>query len=361
MRYVLGLLGPTHRKNSWRLAEMTGDHTPWAMQRLLNRAHWDADKMRDQVRDVLIERIESPNAILVLREAAMPKKGNASVAVARQHTERGRLENCQIGVFATYQSQRGRAIIDRELYLPPDWTDDPERCRNANVPRDRWQWCSIGELGRRMVERTVSSSPVGWVQAPSAFSGDPALRQWLKKQRLSYVLEIAPSFVAVTQYGVASVGSLAGAASGLTWLGDGHGTEWTWLPVRLQSGVGSVTAMPLSAGFAHAVLLSRPTASRVPDRYYLCHAPANTGLARLVAVARAEQGARQCLQEARERIGIDRYEVRTWPAWYRHVTLSLLAFGCLSVQHRKPVRPPPNRHVLEHGGPYFVSDYQAAS
>jgi SRSO17 transposase len=338
MRYVLGLLGPTTRNNSWQLAETTGDQTPWAMQRLLNRAHWDADEMRDQVRDVLIKRIESRNSVLVLQEAAMPKKGSASVAVARQHTADGRVGNCQIGVFATYQSRRGQAIIDRELYLPPDWTRDVQRCRTASVPRDRWQWRSIGELGRRMVERTVASGSVSWVQASSAFGVDPALRQWLEQRRLSYVIETTPSFVAVTPYGVTSVGSLTGAAAGLTWLGDGCGTEWTWLPVRLRSSVDSVAAAPPSAGFVHAMLLSRSTADGLVGRRYLCLARADTRLARLVAVARAQRCARLCLQQARDRIGIDSYEVRTWPAWYRHVTLSMLAFGCLDAQHRGPVR-----------------------
>jgi SRSO17 transposase len=330
MRYVLGLLGPATRKNSWQLAESTGDNAPWAMQRLLTRAHWDADGVRDQVRGVLVRGLASPTAVLVLQQAAMLKKGNSSVAVARQYAElTGRLENCQIGVFASYHSGPGMAIIDRELYLPPGWTRDPQRCRAAGVPAPRLDWQSTGELGRRLVERTLAAAPLGWVRAGPAFGAEPALRHWLERQRVGYVLEVPPSLVAATQYGVAPVGALAGAAPRLTWLRDGTGGEWCWLPARLRTRVSAVLGGAPGTGFGHALLLHRATAGPPAVRYFLCHGPQHTRLARLVAIAGTELAARRCLRDARSRVGIDRYEVRLWPAWYRHVTLALLAYGCL--------------------------------
>jgi SRSO17 transposase len=337
MRYVLGLLGPAARKNSWQLAETTGDNAPWAMQRLLTRAHWDADGVRDEVREVLIRGLAAPDAVLVLQQAAMLKKGNNSVAVARQYAElTGRPENCQIGVFASYHCGPGMAIIDRELYLPPGWTRDPRRCRAAGVPAQRLEWQSTGELGRRLVERTLAAAPLGWVRAGPAFGAEPALRHWLERRRVGYVLEVPPSLVAATQYGVAPVGALAGAAPGLTWLRDGTGGQWCWLPARLRTRVSAVLGGAPGTGFVHALLLHRAAAGPPAIRYYLCHGPLNTRLARLVAIAGTELAARQCLRDARSRVGIDRYEVRMWPAWYRHVTLALLAHGCLGAQDPRP-------------------------
>lgn len=329
VRYVLGLLGPATRKNSWQLAEASGEHTPWAMQRLLNRARWDADQVRDQVRDVLVQRLASSGAVLVLHQSTMVKKGQDSVAVSRQYSDStGRLENCQVGVFATYRSALGQAPVDRELYLPRSWTQDAQRCDAASVPSEQRTERDVAELGRVMIERTIAAGPVEWVRAGVAFGRSPRLRQWLDTRRVGYVMDVPPTLVAITRTGQqVPVGALPTAVAGLTWHRDGTGTEWACVPVRLRPSGPTVTRP--AAGYAHTVLLRRQPGARQPVHSHVCHGPADTRLARLVGLVGAERSAKRCLRSASDRVGIDRYEVRTWPAWYRHVTLALLAFACL--------------------------------
>jgi SRSO17 transposase len=133
--YVQGRLRPLERKNGWQLAEEAGESSPYAMQYLLDRAVWDAEHLRDMMREYVKEAIGDPNGMLVIDETGFLKKGTKSVGVQRQYSgTAGRIENCQIGVFLTYTSQAGHTLLDRELYLPKSWTTDPQRCREADVP-----------------------------------------------------------------------------------------------------------------------------------------------------------------------------------------------------------------------------------
>src|SRR4051795_10899228 len=135
LAYVRGLLSPVERKNGWQLAELAGEPTPDGMQHLLARADWDADAVRDDLRAYIVEHLGDPAAVLVIDETGFLKKGTKSVGVQRQYSgTAGRIENCQIGVFLGYASPKGRAFLDRELYLPQAWAGDPERRREAGVP-----------------------------------------------------------------------------------------------------------------------------------------------------------------------------------------------------------------------------------
>src|SRR6266545_5227525 len=174
MLYVVGLLGQVERKTSWQLAGFAGEASPWRMQRLLNRASWDADGVRDVVRDRLGSVLSDPadpadpadpGAVLSLGEAGVVKKGTESVAVARQYSEDTRqVENCQIGVFAAYASALGQGLVDRELFLPGPWVTDARRCRRAGVPDDRATYLPKPELAARMVDRVLAAGlPVSWV------------------------------------------------------------------------------------------------------------------------------------------------------------------------------------------------------
>jgi SRSO17 transposase len=130
-----GLLGPVARKNGWQLAEHAGEATPDGMQRLLATADWDPDLVRDDLRGYVVEQLGDPGAVLVVDETGFLKKGGTSVGVQRQYSgTAGKVDNCQLGVFLAYVGPKGRAFIDRELYLPRSWTDDSARCRAARVP-----------------------------------------------------------------------------------------------------------------------------------------------------------------------------------------------------------------------------------
>jgi SRSO17 transposase len=138
MAYLRGLLSPAERKNSWQLAEMSGDLTPYGFQHLLRRALWNPDAVRDALRHYVMQHLGAPEAVLVSDETGFLKKGRHSAGVARQYSgTAGRIENCQIGVFLAYASRHGQTLLDRELYLPKEWTDDRDRCRQAGIPEDR--------------------------------------------------------------------------------------------------------------------------------------------------------------------------------------------------------------------------------
>src|SRR5919202_3960078 len=133
--YLRGLLAPVERKNGWQLAEAAGDRTPDGVQDFLSRVHWDAEAVREDLRDYVVAHLGEPQAALVLDETGFLKKGTKSAGVQRQYSgTAGRIENCQIGVFLAYVSRRGQAFIDRALYLPESWAEDWARRAEAGVP-----------------------------------------------------------------------------------------------------------------------------------------------------------------------------------------------------------------------------------
>ena len=138
LSYLGGLVSPAERKNSWQLAEICGHQTPYGFQHLLGRAVWDAEALRDDLRTYVVDYLADPNAVGVLDETGFLKKGTQSAGVARQYSgTAGRVTNCQIGVFLTYASCHGHTLLDRDLYLPVEWTQDRECCRRAGIPKDR--------------------------------------------------------------------------------------------------------------------------------------------------------------------------------------------------------------------------------
>src|SRR5947199_2004860 len=151
--YLEALLAPVERKNGWQLAEHLGESGPQGVQRLLNAADWDADAVRDDLREYVVEHLGAPDGVLIVHETGFLKKGTKSVGVQRQYSgTAGRRENCQIGVFLSYASPKGRTFLDRELYLPREWADDPERRQEAGVPEEV-AFAAKPELAKRMLQR----------------------------------------------------------------------------------------------------------------------------------------------------------------------------------------------------------------
>src|SRR6266487_4430570 len=162
--FLLGLLSDVDTRTCWQLAEQAGDRTPHRMQRLLGEAVWDADKVRDDVRDYVVDKLGDPGAVLILDDTGDLKKGTASVGVQRQYTgTAGRIENAQVAVFLAYASRRGHALIDRGLYLPRSWTADPDRCAAAGVPTEVG-FATKPALATEMISRAVAAGvPAAWV------------------------------------------------------------------------------------------------------------------------------------------------------------------------------------------------------
>ncbi len=182
-QFLDGLLGGEPRKTGWMRAEAAGDPGPWRQQALLGRGRWDADALRDIVRDYALETLADEAAVLVIDETGFLKQGKASCGVARQYTgSAGKITNCQIGVFASYVSRHGHAFIDRALYLPKDWTDDPDRLKAAHVPA-QVGFATKPQFARAMIERAIAAKvPFAWVAADSVYGvGD--IEMMLRKAR----------------------------------------------------------------------------------------------------------------------------------------------------------------------------------
>lgn len=331
-RYLAGLLGAVERKNSWQLAEEAREATPDGMQRLLNTARWDADVVRDDLRGYVWEHLRDADGVLVVDETGFLKKGDKSVGVQRQYTgTAGRIANCQIGVFLAYASAKGRAFIDRELYLPRSWTDDEARCRAAGVP-DEVAYRSKTELGRAMLERAFAAGvAVGWVTADALYGSDGALRRWLEERRQSYVLGVRSNAYVVDReaWRQVTVGELIGRLSADAWqrLSAGDGAKgprlYDWACVRDDR--------LLPDGWAAWVLARRSIAEPTEIAYYLAFGPTDATVEDLVRVAGRRWSIEEALEVAKNEVGLDQYEVRRWDGWYRHITLALLAHAFLTV------------------------------
>jgi SRSO17 transposase len=334
--YVGGLLAPLAAKNSWTLAEAAGDKSPDRMQRLLNRAGWDADGARDDVRGYVVRHLGDAGGVLVVDETGFVKKGTKSAGVQRQYSgTAGRVENCQLGVFVAYAGPRGRALLDRELYLPKSWTEDRERCREAGVPDDV-QFATKPELARLMLGRALDAGvPAAWVTADEAYGKDGKLRDWLEQRRAAYVLAVASNQAVAGDAGTSRAGVLAAHAPDQAWKrrSCGNGAKgprvYDWAAATLP---GDGTEPP---GWSRYLLvrrsLSRSAKGEQERAYYLCAAPAGTGDEELIRVAGARWAVEECFQSAKNETGLDQYQVRRYDAWYRHVTLAVLAHAYLAV------------------------------
>jgi SRSO17 transposase len=325
--YVLGLLSGAERKNSWTLAEQAGDLTPDGMQRLLNCYRWDADAVRDELRGYVLEHLGDRSGVVVADETGFLKKGTKSAGVQRQYSgTAGRIENCQLGVFLTYVSSRGRGLIDRELYLPKSWITDRERCGEAGIGADV-EFATKPELARRMLERLLDSDAgIGWFTADEAYGDNPGLRAWCEQVGLSYVMAISCDHRFSAPVGRVRADELARAAGRKGWqrLSTGAGSKghrlYDWLLVDPN---------PDSEG--HLLLVRRSISNPDELAYYICHTAKPVPLAELVRVAGSRWAVEETFQFAKNETGLDHYQVRKYQAWYRHITLSMLAAAFLAV------------------------------
>ena len=340
LEYLKGLLSPVERKNGWQLAEQVGDATPYGVQRLLSGYVWDADLVRDDLKQYVVEHLGDGDAVVVVDETGFLKKGEKSAGVQRQYSgTAGRIENSQVGVFLAYATAKGRALLDRELYLPQVWADDWERRGEAGVP-ERVGFQTKGQLAQSMLERAVESGvPFAWFTGGEVYGSDRNLRLWLERQDIPHVLAIKRNekLWALTEKGPRQVRAdrLAGRVE-----------EWGW--VRMSAGDGAkgprvydwaaVEIRPLrEPGKGYWMLTRRSVANPEELSYYVCYGPSETALEELVRVAGRRWTIEECFEEAKGEVGLDQYEVRKWDGWYRHITLAMLAHAYLTVIRNQAV------------------------
>lgn len=328
--YVRGLLSSVERKNSWQLAEVSGDATPYGFQYLLGRADWEADAVRDELRHYLVQHLGNLHAVLVIDETGFPKKGRHSAGVARQYSGTlGKIDNCQVGVFLGYASQLGHTLLDRELYVPQEWTNDRDRCRKAGIPEAR-RFATKPQLAQQMLVRAFAAGvPARWVTGDRVYGADRRLRMWLEAQPQAYVLAVSGQAYVWVDEQQRQVKSILAALpeAGWTRLSAGDGAkgprwyDWRWLAL----------ADPLEPGWRRWLLVRRSVSTPTELTAYVVLARQETMLAEVVRVAGTRWTIESCFEAAKGEVGLDHYEVRSWTGWYRHMTLSMWALALLTV------------------------------
>jgi SRSO17 transposase len=337
--YLLGLLSQQERKTSWQLAEFAGDATPDGLQKLLNSAPWDEDACRDALARYVVREFGDPGAVLAPDETGFLKKGRMSAGVARQYTgTAGRVENCQVGVFLAYCAPGGaRALIDRELYLPGKWAqEDRQRCRAAGID-DEVPFATKPRLAKQMLARAAEAGvPFRWAAGDEVYGASPELREWLEEQKKGYVLAVACNATVETQAGPKRAGEVTALVPEGAWqrisCADGSKGprlyDWALIATDREDRH-LMVRRSLQPGEKGELELA----------YYRCYSPGPVTLAELAAVAGARWGIEDCFAEAKNEAGLDHYQVRRYRAWYRHVTLSMLAHAFLAVAAHA-ARPP---------------------
>ena len=331
--YLRGLLASVERKNGWQLAEFAGELSPKNIQHFIGRAKWNADDVRDDLRNYCVQHLGHSQGVLIVDETGFLKKGTKSAGVGRQYSgTAGRIENSQIGVFLAYRSSKGHTLIDRELYLPKAWTDDRERCREAGVP-DSVEFATKPELARRMLKRAFAANvPAAWVTADEVYGGDSKFRRILEKQGVGYVVAVSCQQRLFLGDCYARVDYHVDELPKNAWkkLSCGPGTkgeryyEWAFIPF----------GVPTDKDMHKGLLVRRSLKDKTDRAYYFTQAPAGTPLKKLVRVAGSRWAVEECFEQAKQETGLDEYEVRSWHAWHRHITLAMFAHAMLAAVRR---------------------------
>jgi len=355
-QFLGGLLGPERRKTGWMRAEAAGDPGPWRQQAILGRGRWDAEALRDIVRDYALETLADPDAVLVTDETGFLKQGKTSCGVGRQYTgSAGKITNCQIGVFAAYVSRHGHALIDRALYLPKDWTSRPERLAAAHVPAEIG-FATKPQLAGRLIEQAIAAGvPFAWVAADSVY-GVGALEMQLRRAGKGYVLGVNADSQFNSWIGkpvvTGSAEEIAQSLEPAAWkrLSAGEGTkgprlsDWAYLEL---ADLDADECKRGATGIWTRGLLIRRSLADGECAYFATWCPAGTTIETLVAVEGQRWAVEDAFETAKTELGLDHNETRSWHGWHRHVSLVMLAFAMLAIIRHRANAPPPQKTLIQ--------------
>lgn len=338
--FLDGLLGNEPRKTGWMRAEAAGDAGPWRQQAILGRGRWDADALRDIVREYALETLADGDAVLVIDETGFLKQGKGSCGVARQYTgSAGKITNCQIGVFAAYVSRHGHAFIDRALYLPKDWTDDRKRLKAAHVP-EGVGFATKPQMARKMIARAIAAKvPFAFVATDTVY-GTGDIETMLRKAGKGYVLGVPSTHVFHSWDKKQLIG---GTAAEITrnlpksaWrrLSSGEGTKGPrlhdWAYLELADLDGSEYNDSLIGKWTRGMLVRRHIANG-DLAFFSTWCPKGTSAGKLVCVEGHRWAIEDSFETAKNEFGLDHNETRSWHGWHRHVSLVMLAFAMMAV------------------------------
>jgi len=326
-QYLRGLLAHLERKNGWTIAEFSGLREPKAMQRFLNLTPWDADRMRDIMRDYVMGYFADPRGVLIADPTGFAKKGRKSAGVQRQYSGTlGRIDNCQIGTFLAYANSSGdRVLLDRELYVPEkSWFGEPGRCAEAGIPVGL-EFATRPQQVAAMIGRALDAGvPFSWFVADEEFGQNPGLREYLEDSKISYVMAIPKN----TEF--SDITGQAGTVEEHAGRVKHH--DWQ----RRSCGIGSKGFRVyewalISSGHPGRQYMIRRSIDDGELAYYHCYNPRGEGFGELVRAAGMRWPVEESFEAAKGEAGLDNYQVRLYSAWYRHVTMSMLALAFLAV------------------------------
>jgi SRSO17 transposase len=348
-KFLDGLLGNEPRKTGWMRAEAAGDSGPWRQQAILGRGRWDADALREIVREYALETLAEETAVLVVDETGFLKQGKASCGVARQYTgSAGKITNCQIGVFASYVSRHGHAFIDRELYLPKEWTDDADRLKAAHVP-DEVGFATKPQIARQMIARALAAKvPFAFVAADSVY-GTGDIETMLRKAGKGYVLGVAANHVfrswGKKQLVGGTADNIAQSLPKSAWrrLSSGEGTkgprlhDWAYLELA-DLDVAQYNST-LTGQWTRGLLIRRNIADGAMA-FFSTWCRKGTPAKKLIAVEGRRWAIEDSFESAKNELGLDHNESRSWHGWHRHVSLVMLAFAMMAaIRHHANAAP----------------------
>jgi SRSO17 transposase len=330
-RYLDGLLGRVERKNGWQLAEALGEAGPQGVQRLLNAATWDAEGVRDDLRAYVVEHLgDAASGVLIVDETSFVKKGAKSCGVGTQYAGAvGGTANAQVGVFLAYASRKGTAFVDRALYLPRAWAHAPARRAEAGVPAEV-RFATKLPLAKRLLARAFAAGvPARWVAGDAAYGRSHAFRRWLEARGRAYALSVPWTHAVHRDGRRQTAAKWAAALPAAAWVprSAGAGVQgervdaWACLPLEEAT----------APGWRRWLLVRRWAVDPDDLAFYVAYGPEGTTEAELVQVCGRRWQVEEGFAQAKGEVGLDQYEVRTWTAWHRFVTLALLAHAYLAV------------------------------
>jgi SRSO17 transposase len=220
-------------------------------------------------------------------------------------------------------------LLDRELYLPKAWTDDPARCQQAGMPTAR-RFATKPQLAQQMLARAFAAGvPATWITGDSVYGNDRRLRVWLEAQPQAYVLAVSGQEYVWLGWQQRQVKTLLATLPEDRWTrlraGDGakgpRWYDWQWLPL----------ADPVDPQWRRWLLVRRSLSTPTELTAYVVFAPQATALAEVVRVAGSRWTIESSFEAAKGEVGLDDYEVRSWTGWYRHITLAMWAYALLAV------------------------------
>lgn len=328
-KYIKGLLSRAERKNGWQMSEILGESTPYRMQQFICRGRWSADKLRDVLQEYVKEKLQDESAVLVTDETGFLKQGKMSAGVQRQYSgTAGRIENCQIGVFINYAANDKFCCIDRELYIPKQWTDDKKRCRKAGIPEE-YQFRTKTEMALEMIKRAYENGiPFAWVTGDSVYGADSRIQKYLEEKDKKYMFAVSGKeyvWIGFRQYSVKEIKEQLDDGKWVR-ISTGNGTKgekvFEWQYTEVNCGI---------ENHRKYLIFRRSLTDNSRIRGYIAYGSCETRIEEFVKTAGIRWTIEMNFAEMKGETGLDQYEVRSYDGWHKHITLSCLAHAFLTV------------------------------